>query len=145
MADADALYGSSVGGVVALLPNTKITNTTHPSEEEVKDWLGEHSAEVAARVGDYSGLDLEDRERIETRARRLVHLATASVTRTALNPAQAGDDDALAANLWARYSEGLDSLVADVTELLDDRRATTGGRAGHGFPEKPLFRRDMMW
>lgn len=137
-------YGAGVEGVTALLPGTRIDESSRPNVDDVEAWVDEYTAEVARRLGDLAALDPDAAANAELTARRLVHLAAAATVLDAKYPERAGAaDDSYAAVLWGRYTTGLAELVEAVEEGVlpgPGDGGTTGGpgSAVGSFPE-PMF------
>lgn len=131
----------TVAGVQALVEPV-IEAGSKPSVAEVEDWLAEYAAAVGARLASYDDLDDPWPATVELNARRLVHLAVAATVVDASYPERATrTDEDYGSVLWARYTEGLEDLAAQVEELLtgEEGPGTTTAEAVASFPA-PLFR-----
>jgi hypothetical protein len=137
-----APYGATRLGVTGLVPEARLLpGDTIPvgkygiTEGQVDRWIDELSGSVAVlldgweRLTDIAVLDddevtviiVGDRTRLRSSARDLVHNAVASYVEAGRHPERAGvNDTSYAAVLWARYTDGLEQLVAWLTKRLDD-------------------------
>lgn len=132
-------YDATADGVRALVPNVPITANSRPSEAQVAGWIVELAAHVDARLGPLDDLDAANVARIETEARRLVHLGAAAYTEDAAHPERASKADTrYGAVLWARFTQGLDALEVTLGELRAGEEEAEGagdlGPVRYSFP-----------
>jgi len=159
-------WGVSTDEVTALAPHITITTSPAPAPGEDKPWGGTAQAQVsAAQVTSW----IQDvAARVSMRIHRRSKITDAPMTATiaaaahdlvlngagsylvaAAFPAKAGTNDntSYSAELWRRFTEGLDELEKAIDEWLADNPGAGAGSTSTivgSFPE-PRFADDIAW
>lgn len=127
------LYGASIDDVRALVADWTPRAGIRPTEGDVDRWLVEFSGRVGRRLGDLTGLDVDQLAQVEAAARGIVSLGVASRLVAARTPAKAGKNEtSYDAELWKWYQDGLDELVVAIEELRTTDPDVVGAQAAGG-------------
>lgn len=167
MADpSQETWGVSVDQVKALAPHITITETNTGTPGTDVPFSGNQERRVSTAQVDSFIVDVAARVslRIHRRSRITNEAMTATITAAAhdlvLNgagaymvsaafPTKAGinDNTNYSAELWRRFTEGLDELAAVIDEWISDNETSGTGGVGNivgSFPE-PRFTDDIAW
>lgn len=164
---APETWGVSVEQVKALAPHITITETIpgtpgddvafagsqerHVTTDQVSSWITDVSARVSLRIHRRSKITNDIMTAtITAAAHDLVLNGSGSYLVAAAFPTKAGlnDNTSYSAELWRRFTEGLDELEKAIDEwLVDNPEAAPGADIGtivSSFPE-PRFTDDVAW
>lgn len=158
-------WGVSVDQVKALAPHITITDTEpapggdvpftgnkekHVAQAQVEAWIIDVAARVSLRIHRRSKVDTAMQATVNAAAHDLVLNGAGNYLVAAAFPAKAGlnDNTSYSAELWRRFTEGLDELEKAIADwIIDNETSTPIGSTSTiigSFPE-PIFGDDIAW
>jgi hypothetical protein len=159
-------WGVSVAEVTALAPHIAVNADPEPepvarpgfgkapaghvTPEQVDRWIGDVSARVSLRLHRRDRVDEAMLAKVTAAAHDLVVNGAGSYLVAAAFPVKAGlnDNTSYSAELWRRFTDGLNELAKAIDDWIEDNPGTgPGADAGTivgSFPE-PRFADDVAW